>query len=60
MKFAVPPTPSSVIMSRTQYQIYHNGSYDPPKKEYNLHYGDVRGDVLSRPHDINISCSVVK
>ena len=28
--------------------------------KYNLHYGDVRGDVLLPPHGTNTSCSVVK
>ena len=28
--------------------------------KYNLHYVDVRGDVLPPPHCINISCSVAK
>ena len=27
--------------------------------KYNLHYADVRGDVLSPPHDTNTSCSAV-
>ena len=28
--------------------------------KYNLHYVDVRGDVLPPPHCTNTSCSVVK
>ena len=32
----------------------------PKEMEYNLYYGDVRGDVLPPPHGTNTSCSVVK
>ena len=32
----------------------------PKEMEYNLHYGDVRGDVPLPPHGTNTSCSVVK
>ena len=28
--------------------------------KYNLHYGDVRGDILSPLHGTNTNCSVVK
>ena len=32
----------------------------PKEIKYNLHYSDVRGDVLLPPHGTNTSCSVVK
>ena len=32
------------------FEIYHNGPNDPKGNEYNLQYGDVRGDVLPLPH----------
>ena len=32
----------------------------PKEMEYNLHYGDVRGDILPPPQGINTSCSAVK
>ena len=32
----------------------------PKEMKYNLHYGDVRGDVLPPPHGTNTSCSVAK
>ena len=32
----------------------------PKEMKYNLHYGDVRGDVLQPPHGTNTICSVVK
>ena len=30
------------------------------KHTCNLHYGEVRGDVLRPPHGTNTSCSIVK
>ena len=35
------------------------GPMIPKGMKYNLHYGEVRGDVLRQPHDTNTSCSVV-
>ena len=32
----------------------------PKEMKYNMHYGDVRGDVLPTPHGTNTRCSVVK
>ena len=32
----------------------------PKEIKYNLHYGDVRGDVLPPPHGTYTSCSVVR
>ena len=32
----------------------------PKEMKYNLHYGDVREDVLRSPRGTNTSCSVVK
>ena len=42
------------------FQIYHNDPVIPKEMKYNLHFGDVRGDVLPPPHGTNTSCSVVK
>ena len=32
----------------------------PKEMKYNLHYGDVREDVLPPPHGTNTSCSLEK
>ena len=46
-----------------QNSIFKDTSMGPmiPKEiKYNLHYGEVWGDVLRSPHGTNTSCSVVK
>ena len=51
----------SVYMSRNSIFKYTTmGSMIPKEMKYNLHYGDVRGDILPPPYDTNTSCSVVK
>ena len=32
----------------------------PKQTKYNMHYGEVRGDILRLPHGTNTGCSVVK
>ena len=36
------------------------GPLVPQEMKYNLHYGDVRGDVLPPPHNTNTSLREVK
>ena len=60
MKFATLLMPSRVYMSTTPFQSYHNVPNDPKEIEYNLHYGEVRGDVLRPPHATNASCNSEK
>ena len=36
------------------------GPMIPKEMKYNLHYGDVREDILSPPHGTNTSRNVVK
>ena len=60
MKFATLLTPSSVYEQNSNFKYTTMSQFIPKEMKYNLHYGDVRGDVLLTPHGTNTSCSVVK
>ena len=55
LKFATLLSPSSVYMSSSIFKHKYTtmGPMIPKEKKYNLHYGDVRGDVLPLSHGTN-------
>ena len=55
-EFATLLTPSSVYMKRTPCTTM--GPMIPKEMKYDLHYSDVRGDVLPQPYGTNTSCSI--
>ena len=61
MKFATLLTLSSVHMSRTPFpNIQHWAQLGLKEIKFNLHYGEVPGDVLPASHGTYTSCSVIK
>ena len=56
MKFSTMLTPSSVHL--TIFKDTTMGPMIPKEMKYNLHYGEVRGDVLPPPYGTSIRCSV--
>ena len=54
MKFATLLTPSSIYMSRTPFQIYHNGPKIPKEMKYKLHCVDVRHKHQLQCNKINV------
>ena len=61
MKFATLLTPSGVYMSKTPFfKDTAIGPMIPKDMKYNLHCGEVRGNILPPSHGTNTSCSEVK
>ena len=60
MKFAALLTPSSEYEQNSILKYTTMGQLILKEMKYNMHYGDVRRDVLPTPHGYNTSCSVVK
>ena len=61
MKFAT--LPYALLRIQKQNSIFKYTRMGPliqKEMKYNLHYGDVRGDILPPPHGINMTSSVVK
>ena len=59
MKYATLLTPSSVYM-KSIFKHTKMGCMIPKEMKNDLHYSDVRGDVLPPPHGTNTSCGIVK